>query len=259
MKKLLSSLILVLLLAGLSVAGLNDRFAPLELVDVTSTASEINKLHGVGSGTLVTTTNTVTLTNKTITSPTITGGTTTSASNSGGSFTYATLTTPVIAAIYQDAAKTQLMTLPNTTSDTLVGLAATQQLTNKTLVNGTISGCTTTGVTSTNATITAPTITTPNLTFGVNAVHNYLAAEDWVLSTAEAKTLLLTTSSGSGSANIVAPDVSGTMYIVRASKAGNSITIKKSGGTGITIASARTAIVIHNGSDYVRVTADSAF
>ena len=46
-----------------------------------------------------------------------------------------TLTTPIIASIYQDAGKTKLMTLPNTASDTLVTLAATQTLTNKTLTS----------------------------------------------------------------------------------------------------------------------------
>ena len=49
-----------------------------------------------------------------------------------------TLTTPVIASFYQDAAKTKLMTTPNTASDTLVTLAATQTLTGKTLTSPTI-------------------------------------------------------------------------------------------------------------------------
>lgn len=42
-----------------------------------------------------------------------------------------TLTTPVIASLYQDAAKTKLMTVPNTASDTLAALAATQTFSNK--------------------------------------------------------------------------------------------------------------------------------
>lgn len=42
-----------------------------------------------------------------------------------------TLTTPVIASFYQDAPKTKLMTTPNTASDTLAAIAATQTLTNK--------------------------------------------------------------------------------------------------------------------------------
>jgi hypothetical protein len=37
-----------------------------------------------------------------------------------------TLTTPVIASIYQDAGKTKLMTLPSTASDTLAGLGTAQ-------------------------------------------------------------------------------------------------------------------------------------
>ena len=42
-----------------------------------------------------------------------------------------TLTTPVVASVYQDAAKTKLLTVPNTASDTLAALAATQTLSNK--------------------------------------------------------------------------------------------------------------------------------
>lgn len=44
-----------------------------------------------------------------------------------------TLTTPVVASVYQDAGKTKLMTIPNSASDTLAAIAAEQTLTNKTL------------------------------------------------------------------------------------------------------------------------------
>jgi len=44
-----------------------------------------------------------------------------------------TLTTPVIASLYQDAGLTQLMTVPNAASDTFALLDAVQTLTNKTL------------------------------------------------------------------------------------------------------------------------------
>ena len=53
--------------------------------------------------------------------------------------TLKTLTTPVIASIYQDAAKTKLMTVPDTASDTLAVIAATQTLTNKTLTTPVIA------------------------------------------------------------------------------------------------------------------------
>jgi len=42
-----------------------------------------------------------------------------------------TFTTPVVASFYQDAGKTKLMTTPNTASDTLAAVAATQTFTNK--------------------------------------------------------------------------------------------------------------------------------
>lgn len=48
-------------------------------------------------------------------------------------FTNKTLTSPIIASLYQDAGKTKLMTVPDTASDTLAAIAATQTLTNKTL------------------------------------------------------------------------------------------------------------------------------
>lgn len=53
--------------------------------------------------------------------------------NAQQTLAFKTLTTPVIASIYQNAGSTQLMTLPNTPSDTFAVLAGTQTLTNKTL------------------------------------------------------------------------------------------------------------------------------
>jgi len=71
-----------------------------------------------------------------------------------------TLTTPIIASFYQDAGKTQLMTAPNTASDTLVAVAATQTLTNKTL---------------TSPALTSPVITTPQIN-DTSADHQYVFA-----------------------------------------------------------------------------------
>lgn len=95
--------------------------------------TEYNATIGSLPGDVVSTTNTKTLTNK-------------------------TLTAPVIASIYQDAGKTKLMTLPDTASDTLVTLAATQTLTNKTL---------------TSPAINTPTITKPTVNGSVPAVSSY--------------------------------------------------------------------------------------
>ena len=78
--------------------------------------------------------------------------------------TGSTLTTPIIASLYQDAAKTKLMTIPNTASDTLATLTATQTFSNKThispLFQGSIDGWVSANETWTYA--SASTITVPS-------------------------------------------------------------------------------------------------
>ena len=78
---------------------------------------------------------------------------------------------------------------------------------------------------------------------------------DWTLNAIESVANFLSiTGSGSGDA-IIAPDTEGRLYILR-NASDDTVTIKISGGTGIAVATGKTATVIHNGSDYVRVTAD---
>ncbi len=117
-----------------------------------------------------------------------------------------------------------------------------------------------TGGTQSSPTITTPTITSPDITFGaMSTQHDYTAHADWTLSTAEAKYVLLITSSGDAtSSNIVVyPSPSnGKLYIVRNGSQQNNV-IKASGGTGVTIASSKTAAVIFWGSDFIRVSADA--
>jgi hypothetical protein len=135
-------------------------------------------------------------------------------------------------------------------TDTITTTAGTQTLTNKTLTSPTING----------GTVAGATVTSPNVTYGVTATqHDYTAHEDWTLSTTEATYLLLVTSSGDGTdSNIVVyPTPSnGKLYVVRNGSVQNNI-IKPSGGTGITIASGKTASVIFWGTDFIRVTADA--
>lgn len=91
--------------------------------------------------------------------------------------------------------------------------------------------------------------------FGV-ASHDYLgAAADWVLNTDEQKCLMLTGTNAGGAVNIIALDAPGVLHAVN-NLSGQTITIKKSGGTGVAIATGKTAIVMYNGTDYIRLTAD---
>lgn len=124
--------------------------------------------HGVGAGTIVGTALEQTLTNK-------------------------TLTTPIIASIYQDAGKTKLMTLPNTASDTLCAIAATQTLTNKTLTTPIIASVyidagktklmsfpnvasDTIVLANAEQTLAAKTLTTPTIASFANAGHTHADA-----------------------------------------------------------------------------------
>lgn len=116
------------------------------------------------------------------------------------------------------------------------------------------SGSTLTGSGTMN--LTSPTITGLDAAFPVSS-KVFTAGEDWELSATEAKSLLLTASSGSGTPSIIAPSTSGKVYMFR-NGAGVAITLKRSGATGISVASGKTAILMDNGTDYVRITADVA-
>lgn len=149
-----------------------------------------------------------------------------------------------------DAANRKI-TIPSGSNIT-VSSGGTATFTGATLTGGTFASQTLTG-----ATITSPTVTGIDTTYNVST-HEYTTDADWAMSATEAKSILLSVSSGSGALNIIGPDVSGRLYVVRNGSAGavGSVTLKKSGGTGITVASGKTAILMHNGSDYIRVTAD---
>lgn len=218
---------------------------------VTSTATELNKLAGI-SGDVITTTNTKTMTNK-------------------------TLTTPVIGSIYTDATKDKLMTLPDTASDTLAAIAATQTLTNKTLTTPVLSSfyqdagktllVTVPATTDTlatlngaetlaNKTLTSPIVNTPSIVQSV-AFHDYGASSaDWTLSATEQKAVLLWVTNAGAASNIVAPAEARVYFVYNNS--GQNVTIA-AGGTGITVANTKVAGVIYASGDYVRLTPDGAY
>ncbi len=145
----------------------------------------------------------------------------------------------------------------------LITTTNTKTMTNKTLTSPTINSPTITSPTITGttsigdgATITTPVIASPDISFAVST--KVLENVDWTLSSTEAKSLLLIVSSGSGTLSIIAPTTSGKAYILQNASTNIAVTLKQSGGTGISVASSRTAVLINNGSDYVRVTADAA-
>jgi hypothetical protein len=156
--------------------------------------------------------------------------------DSVATLTNKTLTTPVIPSIYQDAAKTKLMSLPDTASDTLAAIAATQTLTNKTL--------------------TSPGITSPNMTLGI-ATHSYGSAHaDWTLSAAEAKATILKPTLADQAVNAIVPDTAWHLYIV-VNTTGQALTVKTAAGTGIAVANTKVALVMSDGTNVIRISADA--
>lgn len=159
---------------------------------------------------------------------------------STATFTNKTLTTPIVASVYQDAAKTKLMTVPDTASDTLCAIAATQTLTNKTL---------------TSPTINTPVITNPATTVTLGT-HDYAgAAVDWTLSAAELLLPVHKPTNANGAVNaIVATTIRPYLFI---NATGQALTVKTAAGTGIVVANNKSAFVMSDGTNVIRLTTDA--
>ena len=125
----------------------------------------------------------------------------------------------------------------------VVTLTDTQTMTNKTLTTPVISGA---------VTLTAPVITSPDVT-NLQATLAYGTGHaDITLSAAEIKasTLICTGTADATGAAIVAPAIAGKRYTV-VNQTAQTITIKKTGGAGVDIVTAKSAIVEYVGSDYI--------
>jgi len=98
--------------------------------------------------------------------------------------------------------------------------------------------------------------------FALKVADIAMTGVDYTLSAAEALcNILVVTGSPSGQA-IIAPSITGTgvsrLYTVRnAGSDSGTVTLKKSGGTGVAVAAGKTAEVYWLGTDYVRKTADA--
>jgi hypothetical protein len=109
--------------------------------------------------------------------------------------------------------------------------------------------------TLTNKTLTSPVITAPDLTFGV-ASHSYASGTTaWTLSATELKATRIIVTLAGGAVDAIATPTAGKMYIIL-NTSGQALTFKATGQSGVTIANTKSAIVIGNGTDFVRVTAD---
>ena len=110
--------------------------------------------------------------------------------------------------------------------------------------------------TLTNKTLTSPVVNAPDLTLGV-ASHSYASAHaDWTLSAAEQKASRIIVTLADQAVNAIATPTAGKMYIIL-NTSGQQLTFKATGQSGVAIASTKSAILIGNGTDFVRVTADA--
>jgi hypothetical protein len=120
-----------------------------------------------------------------------------------------------------------------------------------------VTGGAGTAVTLTGAqTLTNKTLTSPLIAQTV-ASHNYAgAAVDWTLSAAELASGILMATNANGAVNAIFSTAVTNFYLVD-NQSGYALTCKKAGGAGIVVASTKRAILWMNGTDIVRISADS--
>ncbi len=91
------------------------------------------------------------------------------------------------------------------------------------------------------------------------STHDFESASvAWTLSATEKESRFLYVSAAADGAVIIGPSETGRIYTLY-NNSGQAITLKKSGGTGISIANGKVATLIYATNDYVRVTADQTF
>ncbi len=142
------------------------------------------------------------------------------------------IATPYWYGLTSRVVSTYYLAFPTLTSnDTAVGASATQDLDNKTIY--------------------APRF--------VNAsIHDFASTmTTWTLSTTEQKCFYLTGISASGTVNVIGPNTSGKIYAMY-NWSGAPMVFRTSATSGVVIANAKRAMLIHNGTEYIRLTADAS-
>lgn len=103
-------------------------------------------------------------------------------------------------------------------------------------------------------TLTNKTLTTPDITAGIVAAIDLTA--DVTLNAAQAKAEILEVTTGHATNCIIAPATLGKKYWVVNNHATLAAGIKKAGGTAVTVAATKKALVYFNGTNFIRLTAD---
>jgi hypothetical protein len=89
------------------------------------------------------------------------------------------------------------------------------------------------------------------------AAHDYAgAAVDWTLSAAEGKKKYLIATNANGAVNAIIPTGKNFKEYVVVNTSGQALTVKCPSGTGIVVASTKTAMVYFDGTNMKRLTAD---
>lgn len=136
----------------------------------------------------------------------------------------------------------------------VVGLNANGQLQTATAMDDVIIGATT------PAAGTFTTLTADTLLFGTrsSATHNYGSAHvTWVLTAAESKCLILKcTGTANDACEADLPAATVGLYVLN-NACGQNVSLVVAGGTGVTVANGKYALLLADGTNVVRVTADT--
>lgn len=98
-----------------------------------------------------------------------------------------------------------------------------------------------------------------NMVFSNESSHDYSGGHsDWSLSASEMQNFRVSVSNADAAVNAIATATNGKMYLIY-NDSGYTLTFKASGQTGVSIVNGGRALVISNGTDFVRFALDSSF